>query len=101
MVLATHADQALDILADASAQEKTDLAAINYTRNETWLHTDASLLPDNPRARASWNYRLTSCGGGADKVVVNYWMNRLQGLDDTQDHIVTLNATDHVDPRPP
>ena len=99
VVLATHADQALDILADASAQEKTDLAAINYTRNETWLHTDASLLPDNPRARASWNYRLTSCGGGADKVVVNYWMNRLQGFDDTQDHIVTLNATEHVDPK--
>lgn len=99
VVIATHADQALDILADASAQEESDLAAISYTRNETWLHRDASLLPDNPRARASWNYRLTSCRGGADKVVVSYWMNRLQGFNDTHDHIVTLNATEHVDPK--
>ena len=98
VVLATHADQALDILVDASPQEKNDLAAIGYTRNATWLHRDTSLLPANPRARASWNYRLASCAGGADKVVVSYWMNRLQGLDDTKDHVVTLNATEHVDP---
>lgn len=98
VVVATHADTALSILADSSAEEKADLAAIGYTRNDTWLHRDSSLLPRNPRARASWNYRLASCRGGADKVVVSYWMNRLQGLDDVDDHVVTLNATDHVDP---
>lgn len=98
VVLATHADSALDILVDATAEEKADLGAIGYTRNETWLHRDSSLLPSRPRARASWNYRLASCRGGADKVVVSYWMNRLQRLDDAHDHVVTLNATDHVDP---
>ncbi|MER7605929.1 FAD-dependent oxidoreductase [Nocardioides sp. NPDC127503] len=98
VVLATHADQALRLLADATPEEKADLAAIGYSRNETWLHRDAALLPASPRARASWNYRLASCGGGADKVVVSYWMNRLQGLDDRDEHVVTLNATEHVDP---
>ncbi|MGH3975975.1 MAG: NAD(P)/FAD-dependent oxidoreductase [Pseudonocardiaceae bacterium] len=98
VVLATHADQALRLLVDATPEEKADLAAIGYSRNETWLHRDASLLPVSPRARASWNYRLASCGGGADKVVVSYWMNRLQGLEDRDEHVVTLNATEHVDP---
>ncbi|GGU17594.1 NAD(P)/FAD-dependent oxidoreductase [Nocardioides albus] len=98
VVVATHADQALQLLVDATPEEKADLAAIGYSRNETWLHRDATLLPALPRARASWNYRLASCGGGADKVVVSYWMNRLQGLDDRDEHVVTLNATEHVDP---
>ncbi|MEI7058770.1 FAD-dependent oxidoreductase [Nocardioides sp. CCNWLW239] len=98
VVVATHADQALRLLADATPEEKSDLAAIGYSRNQTWLHRDESLLPDRPRARASWNYRLASCHGGADKVVVSYWMNRLQGLDDRDQHVVTLNATEHVDP---
>jgi predicted NAD/FAD-binding protein len=98
VVIATHADQALDLLVDATVQEKSDLAAIGYSRNETWLHRDASLLPEEDRARASWNYRLSSCGGGSDEVVVSYWMNRLQGLADESEHVVTLNATDHVDP---
>lgn len=98
VVVATHADQALRLLVDATPEEKTDLAAIRYSRNETWLHRDATLLPNSPRARASWNYRLASCGGAADKVVVSYWMNRLQGLEDRDEHVVTLNATEHVDP---
>ncbi|HRY09487.1 MAG TPA: FAD-dependent oxidoreductase [Candidatus Nanopelagicales bacterium] len=98
VVVATHADQALALLVDASPEEKADLAAIEYSRNPTWLHRDASLLPRSRRARASWNYRLDSCRGGDSKVVVSYSMNRLQGLDDTEEHIVTLNATHRVDP---
>ena len=98
VVVATHADQALDLLADATPEEKTDLMAITYSTNQTWLHRDSSLLPDTPRARASWNYRLSSCRGGSDEVVVSYWMNRLQGLRDDSDHIVTLGATGRVDP---
>lgn len=98
VVLATHADQALRLLVDATADEKTDLAAIKYSRNETWLHRDSALLPEVRRARSSWNYRLATCRGGSNKVVVSYWMNRLQGIDDQQDHIVTLGATEQIDP---
>jgi predicted NAD/FAD-binding protein len=98
VVVATHADQALDLLADATPEEKADLAAITYSSNETLLHHDSSLLPATRRARASWNYRLTSCAHPAERVVVSYWMNRLQGLDDEVDHIVTLGAPDRIDP---
>lgn len=98
VVVATHADQALALLADATPAEKADLASITYSRNETWLHRDAGLLPRSHRARASWNYRLATCRGGADEVVVSYWMNRLQGLADDQDHLVTLGGSDRIRP---
>lgn len=97
VVVATHADQALELLADATPEEKVDLAAIRYTRNATVLHRDTRHLPPAPRARASWNYRSASCGG-ADRPRVSYWMNRLQGIDEDGDQLlVTLNAADPID----
>ena len=95
-VVATHADDALRMLADASVAEKDDLGAIGYSVNDTWLHRDASALPQ-PRARASWNYRMR-CDRPTESVVVSYWMNRLQGLDDTGEHVVTLNPNGRIDP---
>ncbi|MGO1165960.1 MAG: NAD(P)/FAD-dependent oxidoreductase [Janibacter sp.] len=96
-VVATHADQALALLADATTQEKEDLAAIRYTRNATVLHRDTRHLPSAKRARASWNYRSATCGG-ASEPRVSYWMNRLHGLDEDGDQfLVTLNSATPFD----
>ncbi|GAA4367653.1 NAD(P)/FAD-dependent oxidoreductase [Nocardioides caricicola] len=99
VVLATHADQALAVLGDATPEEKDDLGAITYSVNRTLLHRDPALLPARRAARASWNHR-TSCGPGTveDGVTVSYWMNRLQGLDVADDLVVTLNGAELVDP---
>ena len=96
-VVATHADQALALLADASPDEKRDLAAIRYSRNTTWLHRDSSVLPRPKQARASWNYRMRACAAPAPDVTVSYWMNRLHGITDGDDHVVTLNPAGTVD----
>jgi len=95
VVVATHADQALALLADATPMEKHVLGAFSYSRNETWLHTDPSVLPQTAGARALWNYLKTSCGGD-DRVLVSYHMNRLMQLAEPQDYLVTLNARDRV-----
>ena len=58
VVIATHSDQALALLADPSERERELLGAIPYQRNEAVLHTDRSLLPRRRRAWASWNYHL-------------------------------------------
>lgn len=97
VVVATHADQALDLLADATPDEKRDLGAVSYSHNTTWLHRDQSALPRSRRARASWNLRLQSCDAPSRGVTVSYWMNRLHALDDTDDHLVTLNPEGQVD----
>ncbi len=98
IVIATHADQALELLADASREEKDVLGAFRYSRSEAVLHTDARLLPAAAQARASWNYLMPSAGDSDHPPIVTYWMNRLQGLKSAEQYLVTLNARDRIDP---
>ena len=56
VVLACHADEALQLLADPSDEEHDALGAFTYAVNQAVLHTDASMLPRRPSARASWNF---------------------------------------------
>ena len=96
IVVATHPDQALDLLADPSPLEKEVLGAFRYSRNETVLHRDLSLLPTARAARASWNYLVRGEGDGPP--LVTYWMNRLQGFPEGDPLLVTLNGADRIDP---
>ncbi len=93
VVIATHADQALRLLADPTSAERAVLGAFRYARNETVLHTDSSVLPDTSGARASWNYRKPACSAGSDGVLVSYHMNRLMRLTEPLDYLVTLNGS--------
>jgi len=100
VVLATHADETLRILHDATVNEKQVLGAFDYTTNQVVLHTDTRLLPQARRARASWNYAAPT-GGTRDQATgpaVTYWMNRLQRLSSRDEYLVSLNATDRIDP---
>jgi predicted NAD/FAD-binding protein len=97
VVLATHSDQALKLLADPSERERELLSAIPYQRNEAVLHTDRSLLPRRRRAWASWNYHLLDQPRRLP--TVTYHMNRLQSLEASEQYCVTLNRTDAIDPR--
>ncbi len=94
-VIATHPDQALRMLAQPTAAQRTVLGAIGYSTNHTQLHTDESVLPRRPRARASWNYLATP---NADHVLVTYDITRLMGLSGPGRYLVTLGGKDHVDP---
>ena len=89
VVMATHPDQALSILADVSAQEQEVLGAIRYQRNRAVLHTDTSAMPRNRSAWAAWNYESGPAGGG--QVCLHYWLNQLQPLPWTQPVLVSLN----------
>jgi predicted NAD/FAD-binding protein len=97
VVIATHADTALSLLADPTAAERAVLSAFRYSRNDTVLHTDTSLLPSSPRARAAWNYRMPRCSSSAADVVVSYDMNRLQQLPTRTPYVVSLGAGDAID----
>ena len=97
VIVATHANSALKILADASTEESSNLAAISYSKNQTWLHTDADVLPQNSGAKASWNYKMESCNSNSGKVLVSYWMNLLMNLHSKRDYVVTLNGQTQID----
>lgn len=99
VVIATHSDQALAMLADPSEAERQILGAIPYQANEAVLHTDRSLLPRRRRAWASWVYHLLDDGrAGSARSTVSYHMNRLQSLRTDEQVVVTLNRTEAVDP---
>ena len=94
-VVAAHAPDALRLLAAPTAEQREVLGAFRYSRNETWLHTDTSVLPRAAGARASWNLLRVP---GEDRVLVSYDMTRLMRLDGPDTHVVTLNAADRIDP---
>ena len=98
VVIATHSDQALAMLAAPSRAEHEVLGAIPYRANEAVLHTDTSLMPARRAAWASWNYHLVD-GDGEPGATVTYHMNRLQSLDADRELLVTLNRTEAIDPR--
>jgi uncharacterized protein len=94
-VIATHPNQALQMLAAPSAAERHALGAITYTINRAQLHTDESVLPRRHRARASWNYLVTP---ERDNVLVTYDVTRLMRLRGPHRFLVTLGGHDRVDP---
>lgn len=97
LVFACHSDQALALLGDATADEKSILGAMPYQDNEVVLHTDASILPKRKLAWASWNYHL---GKNTDTpAALTYNMNILQGITSDHTFCVTLNNTAAIDPK--
>ncbi len=96
VVIATHSDQALDLLSDPLPVEREVLGAIAYQPNRATLHTDVSLLPANRRAWASWNYhRLPD---HPTQATLTYRLRSLQGIDSRDELLITLNRDDAIDP---
>jgi uncharacterized protein len=94
--LACHADQALAMLEEPTPAEREVLAAFPYAPNEAILHTDASLLPKRPAARAAWNYHLLAAA--QEPVALTYDMNVLQSIAAPERFLVTLNHRKAIDP---
>jgi predicted NAD/FAD-binding protein len=98
VVMASHADQTLDLLDDADGLERQVLGAFRYTNNRAVLHDDASLMPRRRPVWASWNYIGGDDDAGEAALCVTYWMNRLQNLDRRHPIFLTLNPP--REPRP-
>ncbi len=96
VILATHSDQALAMLADATDKEREILGAIPYQENVAVLHTDESVLPKRKLAWASWNYHIYDSLNS--RVALTYNMNILQRLQSKYTFNVTLNREEVIDP---
>jgi uncharacterized protein len=97
VVIATHADQALALLADPSAEESALLRGFRYQSNDAILHCDEDVMPRNRGSWASWNYERES-GDDPDAVCITYHLNRLQGHCNSQhQYFLTLNRRTPID----
>lgn len=91
VVIAAHADEALNMLTDADQSEQDLLGAFGYTRNTAVLHCDPALMPRHRNVWSSWNYMSGAKSSGDQQLCVTYWMNRLQNLDTQNPVFLTLN----------
>ena len=91
VVFATHADEAMALLADGDDYERGLLEKWRYTSNRAVLHRDASLMPKRRRVWSSWNFIGEPKEGKEERVCVTYWMNHLQSLDMDDPLFLTLN----------
>ena len=97
VVLATHSDQSLALLPDASSAERRALGAIRYQANRAVLHTDSSVLPRKKIAWAAWNYeRAAGIDRESSGVCLHYLLNLLQPLPFSQPVVVSLNPVQAI-----
>lgn len=95
VVFACHGDEVLPLLEEPTETEREVLGNFRTSRNVAVLHTDSSLLPVRPQARASWNYNLGL--PVKDLVTLTYHMNRLQSLRTPEEYCVTLNGEEAIE----
>ncbi|MCJ1476494.1 hypothetical protein MMC13_005160 [Lambiella insularis] len=96
VILATHGDQAMEIVKDIATSEETAImSAFKSSTNSAVLHSDLSLMPKRPIAWSSWNYMTesSSTGKSISSVCLTYCMNILQHIptETFGNVLVTLN----------
>jgi uncharacterized protein len=92
VVMATHSDISLQLLADPTPDERHALGAIGYQPNEAVLHSDESLMPKLRKVWSSWSY-VEAKGGPGSRIDLTYWMNSLQPIPMADPLFVTLNTS--------
>jgi predicted NAD/FAD-binding protein len=98
VIIATHGDQALQLLETPTNEEQRLLSTFKYQHNKAALHTDESIMPKTKLAWSSWNYRIQMQNGQLTPSTI-YWMNQLQGVSDKKNYFVSINPHDNIDPK--
>ncbi|MGG7568258.1 NAD(P)/FAD-dependent oxidoreductase [Rhodovulum sp. DZ06] len=97
VIFATHAEDTLDLLLDASHEERSLLSAFPFSSNRAVLHSDPALMPRRRKVWSSWNFLSDGAAKDAERPAqVTYWMNRLQGLPEDTPLFVSLNPSREI-----
>ena len=86
VILASHADQSLQLLESPTTEEKKILGRFKYISNLAVLHTEEELMPQKKIAWSSWNSISQE-----KQTCVTYWLNKLQNLKCETNYFLTLN----------
>jgi predicted NAD/FAD-binding protein len=88
VVVATHADTALKLLASPSELEAQTLGAWAYRACELFLHTDQELFPKVRGSWPSWNVECDS-SAAESPFTVTYNLNRIQKIPAKKQYFVS------------
>ncbi|MGY9047822.1 MAG: NAD(P)/FAD-dependent oxidoreductase, partial [Rhodobacterales bacterium] len=95
VIFATHSDDSLRLLADATMLEQKALGAVKYQPNRVVLHADDRVMPRRRICWSSWNY-TEDAGKEMNQIDLTYWMNKLQPIPQDDPLFVTLNSTREI-----
>ena len=99
VIFASHADQTLGMLEQPTADQKRILSAFKYQKNIATVHTDETVMPSIKKVWSSWNYRIEERNGKQIPTTI-YWMNKLQGVSNSKNYFVSINAIpNRIDPK--
>ena len=89
VILATHADEALNLIKNPTADEINILKNFRYKKNIAVVHSDESVMPKNQKNWCSWNAKVDN--ENLQKSSVTYWINLLQNLKIDKNIFLTIN----------
>ena len=89
VVIASHADEALEMIKDPTTNEEKILKHFKYRENTAVIHFDKTIMPKNKKAWCSWNSSMSK--ENIEKTSVTYWLNQLQNLNISKDIFLTIN----------
>jgi predicted NAD/FAD-binding protein len=89
VILATHANEALNLIDNPSDEERNILSNFSYRENLAILHTDENIMPKNKDVWSSWNSFVDK--KNTSKNSLSYWLNLLQNLKNEKNIFLTLN----------
>ena len=89
VILATHADQALELIENPTSMEKKILSNFQYKKNIAVIHSDDNFMPKNRKTWSSWNSIIDK--DNLENNSVTYWLNLLQNLKIDKNIFLTLN----------
>ena len=96
VVLASHADETMNIISDLNSQEREVLSNFKYRKNKAVIHSDESVMPKNRKAWCSWNSSLNPTNNQQSSVT--YWLNQLQNLKINKNIFLTINPFFNINP---
>ncbi|MEL7026616.1 MAG: FAD-dependent oxidoreductase, partial [Pseudomonadota bacterium] len=95
VIFATHADDTLRLLSDATGVERTALSAVRYQPNRAVLHADERMMPKRRACWSSWVYTEPR-EKLSNRIGLTYWMNSLQPIPHSDPMFVTLNPSQSI-----
>ena len=91
VIIATHADEAKQMIEDKSEEEAKILGSFQYKKNLAIIHSDEVVMPQKRFNWSAWNTSISKKNSS-----VTYWLNLLQNFKINKNIFLTLNPFEQI-----
>ena len=91
VIIATHADEAKQMIEDKSEEESKILGSFQYKKNLAIIHSDEVVMPQKKFNWSAWNTSISKKNSS-----VTYWLNLLQNFKINKNIFLTLNPFEKI-----